>query len=245
MFYGLNESEQERLHKALKEIDGLYKRVFHADHLITVMRCMGFFEDERFMAAYNRAAQTDQERSLVWRLHTLAWAATHCATLEGDFVECGVYRGFSSAVLVDFLDFGRIERTFYLYDTFLGIPERFREGSPAPEDSYEDEGLVDKVRERFAAYPNVRVVQGVVPDCFDDACPERVAFLHLDLNSYKAEVGALEVLFDRVTPGGMIVLDDYGWEWYRAQKVAEDAFMKARGYSVLELPTGQGLVVKR
>jgi len=245
MFYGLGKDEQERLHRALKEIDGLYGRVFHADHLITVMRCMGFFEDERFMAAYRKAAHTDQERSLVWRMHTLTWAAGHCAALAGDFVECGVYRGFSSAVVLDFLQFQDLGRRFYLYDSFSGIPEAYRGGSPMPPQSYEDEGLYERVLERFAAYPNVHVVQGVVPESFEQLCPERIAYLHLDLNSHQAELGALEALFDRVTPGGMIVLDDYGWQWYRAQKDAEDAFMRQRGYAVLELPTGQGLVVKR
>jgi hypothetical protein len=40
-----------------------------------------------------------------------------------------------------------------------------------------------------------------------------------------------------------VLLDDYGWYAYRAQKRAEDAFFAAQGYKVLELPTGQGLVV--
>jgi len=52
------------------------------------------------------------------------------------------------------------------------------------------------------------------------------------------------MLFDRVVPGGAIVFDDYGWNGYRPQKDAEDAFLAARGYSVLELPTGQGLLIK-
>jgi hypothetical protein len=43
----------------------------------------------------------------------------------------------------------------------------------------------------------------------------------------------------------VIIFDDYGWKVFRKQKVAEDQFMRARGYEVLELPTGQGLVVKR
>ena len=41
-----------------------------------------------------------------------------------------------------------------------------------------------------------------------------------------------------------MVLDDYGWRGYRAQKLAEDPWLAARGYQVLELPTGQGLLFK-
>jgi O-methyltransferase len=43
----------------------------------------------------------------------------------------------------------------------------------------------------------------------------------------------------------MLVLDDYGWEGYRAQKLAEDAWLQARGFHVIELPTGQGMVIKQ
>lgn len=47
-----------------------------------------------------------------------------------------------------------------------------------------------------------------------------------------------------MTPGGTIVLDDYGWLGYGDQKTVEDEFFAARGYQVLELPTGQGLLIK-
>jgi hypothetical protein len=69
--------------------------------------------------------------------------------------------------------------------------------------------------------------------------------MHIDLNSADAEIGVLEVLFDRVSPGGIIVLDDYGWLAYEKQKIVEDEFFGRRNHSVLELPTGQGLVIKR
>jgi hypothetical protein len=83
-----------------------------------------------------------------------------------------------------------------------------------------------------------------VPDVLKTVAPDKISFLHLDLNNAQAELGALEVLFDRVSPGGMIVLDDYGWIAYRAQKLAEDPWFQARDYNVLELPTGQGLLIK-
>ena len=147
--------------------------------------------------------------------------------------------------MVTYLDFATSSKTLYLHDTFEGIPEDQRAGSPVRAGGYNQEGLHESVVARFQPYPNVKVIKGKVPDVFADGCPDTIAYLHLDMNSAAAEIGALETLFDRMAPGGMIVLDDYGWEWYRAQKDAEDKFFASRGHRVLELPTGQGLVVKQ
>jgi hypothetical protein len=76
--------------------------------------------------------------------------------------------------------------------------------------------------------------------------PERIAWLHLDLNQPAAELAALDALFDRIVPGGLLILDDYEWAMaYRRQKIAEDPWFEARKYRVIPLPTGQGLVIKR
>ncbi len=65
------------------------------------------------------------------------------------------------------------------------------------------------------------------------------------MNSSKADAAALDALFGRISPGGIIVLNDYGWARYPAQRVAADEFMQKEGYRVLEIPTGQGLMIKR
>lgn len=96
----------------------------------------------------------------------------------------------------------------------------------------------------IANCPNVTVTQGKVPEVLADMAPEKIAFIHLDQNNAEAEAGALEVLFERMIPGAVLVLDDYGRLGYRAQKLAEDPWLEKRGYRVLELPTGQGLVIK-
>ena len=61
------------------------------------------------------------------------------------------------------------------------------------------------------------------------------------MNSPRAEQGALDILFNRVSPGGIIIFDDYGWKQYYRQKQSADRAMAQRGQVILELPTGQGL----
>ena len=82
-----------------------------------------------------------------------------------------------------------------------------------------------------------------MPDILSEHAPEKVAFLHLDMNAPLANKGALDLLFDRMSPGAVAVLDDYGWIQYRREKEIADEFFEARGYRILEFPTGQGLVI--
>ena len=213
---------------------------FIADNLITFGHTRGFLADPRFVAAVTAEQPSPTELAFVWRTHTLCWAAESCLSVQGDYVECGIYEGYSMAVVLRYLA-GLPGRRLYLYDLFDpsgGTGEGHRLPAHAPQ-------LYERVRARFRDQHNVSVTRGKVPDVLAEIAPQRVAFLHIDMNNADAERGALEVLFDRVSPGGMIVFDDYGWTGYRDQKQAADTFMRDRGLSVLELPTGQGLVVKR
>jgi hypothetical protein len=105
--------------------------------------------------------------------------------------------------------------------------------------------LYDEVCKRFEGYPNVKVFKGFLPDVLKEGSPEKIAYLHIDLNQAPAEIATLEALFDRVVPGGLIILDDYEMFFYRAQKYAEDDWFGKRGYKVFPLPTSQGFVIKR
>ncbi len=243
MFYGLTEGPAL---SALREVarvagDGDPRGPwFVADNLITYGHTRGFLTEQRFVAAVLAARPEPTERSIVWRTHTLCWAADSVSGLPGDFVECGTYQGYSAEVLMHFTE-GLSGRRFWLYDLFDpsgGAGEGHR--LPA-----HDPGLADTVRARFRKWHNVVVTQGKVPQSFAEAVPDHIAFLHVDMNNAEAERGALEVLFGRVCAGGIIVFDDYGWTGYRAQKASADEFMRSRGLGILELPTGQGLVVKR
>lgn len=233
--------------------------VFWGDRLLTIDKSMGFLAEEKFNAAYEAVRgqhQYDQYASpqtFAWRLHTLVWAAQSSLKVEGDFVECGVFRGDMSWVISQVVDFAAKNKEFYLYDTFEGFSDKYSSNDDFPDHPgfieyanqyYADPSLYPYVRERFADRNDIKVIKGIVPDVLEKIAPKKIAFMHIDLNSAAAEIGALEVLFPRLSPGGMLVFDDYGWKQFFKQKDAEDAFMRERGYEILELPTGQGLVVK-
>lgn len=235
-----------------------HRAVFWGDRMMTLDKTAGFRENAAAADAFAsirgsvRYDQYDGDDTISWRLHTLLWAARRALGRDGDFVECGVFKGDLSWALVRALNFGEIRKVFYLYDTFDGFPPAQNTQADFPEDPgfvefadriYKQDSSYAAVVERFSRLPNVRIVQGVVPNSFATAGPDRIAFLHLDLNSATAEAAALHALFDRLTPGAAIVLDDYGWRQFRRQKDAADAFFTARGLEVLELPTGQGLVI--
>src|SRR5262249_5884443 len=237
-----------------------HTRIFWGDRLLTLDKSMGFLDEPRFAATYHQIQGSHRydlyasPHTIAWRLNVLVWAAQNGLGLDGDFVECGVFKGDFAWVVAQMTDFARQPKTFYLYDTFDGFPPQYSSPDDYPDSAeffafadrtYRDPAIYPEVVKRFAGYANIRIVRGVVPDTLHDIAPEKIAFLHIDLNSPAAELGALELLFDRVVPGGTIVFDDYGWHMFRRQKEAEDAFMAARGYRILELPTGQGLLIKR
>jgi hypothetical protein len=247
MFIMRRQEDVPRVQQVVDSLCTMFSFVFAGDMLITFDRNMGFFEDARFMEAFNAGVSEDYEKTLIWRHHVYTWCARSCLRREGDFVECGVYRGFAVAVAAKYLDFARSGRQWYLYDTFSGVPADQRNANASDRSSdtsrYSQPGLYDACRQRFAAYPNVQVVQGRVPEVLGERAPQKVAFLHLDMNSAQAELAALEFFWPRLAPGAMVLLDDYGWRGYRDQKLAEDPFFAARERFVLELPTGQGLVL--
>ncbi len=248
MFYGIPQGREKELQQALETIANMYPGQFYCnDMLVALWRNLSFRHDQKFMSCYYDAVTNDQEQSLIWRLHTLAWAAKNALYVAGDFVECGVFKGFCSSVILKYLDFQNIPKQAYLYDTFEGLPEKTsteQEREAWDYSEYDPEAIYTGVCEKFSKYNNVKIVRGIVPDSFAEAVPDKIAFLHIDMNSEKAEMLALEHLFDKVTPGGVIVFDDFGWTCNVNQMTAELAFMNQRGHQVLELPTGQGIVIK-
>lgn len=209
------------------------------DNLFTFERNLGFLSDERFMVSINAHVETYVERTSLWRYHTLCWAASNAMRLPGDFMECACYKGTSARIVCDYVAFGASGKRYFLYDLFEHDSSMPHHTMPAHGNQ-----LYERVKQRFSDISTVTVTQGRVPEVLHEVAPDHIAFLHLDLNNAAAEIGALELLWERMVPGALLVLDDYGWLAYREQHVAENYFFNRIGYKILELPTGQGLVIK-
>jgi Macrocin-O-methyltransferase (TylF) len=214
-----------------------------------------FMHEPRFRRAYARgvlAAKADYQWH--WRVHVGLWAAFSASKLDGDFVECGVNRGFLSSAIMEDLDWNRLGKTFYLLDTFAGVDEEMISTSPHGEveiqrnrqrlqTGFYVRGL-EEVAPNFSQWRNVRIIQGRVPDTLSLVEAARISYLHLDMNCAPPEVAALEYFWEKLVPGAMVLLDDYAYVGYESQKEAMDDLAKEKDLRILSLPTGQGLLVK-
>ncbi len=215
-----------------------------------------FRDSPAFQAAYGRGVRAagGVDPRMEWRLHVALWAALAAARAPGDFVECGVNAGFVSSAIMQRLDWGKLDKRFYLIDTFTGpVLSQYSAGeardgrlSAAQDAAARGAYVTDlaRVRDNFREWPRVEIVQGAVPEVLARLAIGRVAFLHLDMNCAYPERAALEHFWDALPPGGMVLLDDYAYFGYEDLARAIDEAAAALGGEVLALPTGQGLMVK-
>ena len=179
--------------------------------------------------------------------------------VEGDIVECGVWRGGSmQAVARSLLEHGDTQRDLYLFDTFEGMPppsefDVRHDGSSAQDLLARDEerrsrvwavASLEDVQDgmRGVGYPDERVhyVKGRVEDTTPEQAPQRIAILRLDTDWYESTRHELEHLYPRLVSGGVLLIDDYG-HWAGSRK-AVDEWLEKTGERLLLCRVGKGRV---
>jgi O-methyltransferase len=194
------------------------------------------------------------------KMYALIQAVRYVARhrIPGDVVECGVWRGGSmQAVARTLLAAGDTARDLHLFDTYEGMPppsdrdlrrsdERSAEELLA-EESREDSKVwavatLDDVKDGFSRldYPAERVhfVKGKVEDTIPGHAPEQISILRLDTDWYESTRHELEHLYPRLSSGGVLLLDDYGY-WEGARE-AVDEFLEQSGERLLLMRMASG-----
>jgi O-methyltransferase len=229
---------------------------FIGDGFATRNKSIEAINERGLVQAYEWSARTEfdgrkpnwQKHDLRWRAHICVWAATQALKIEGDFVECGVDTAILSGVVIKQLDFARVPRKFWLFDTFNGIPlhpdmsARERGAAQGLNKIYFD--CFEFVKQKFSGYPNVELVRGVLPESLEAIEGRKIAYLYVDLNNAPAESGVIERLWPQVSQGAIVVLDDYTQVGHEEQHEMWNAFAEKHGLMVAALPTGQGLLIK-
>lgn len=209
-------------------------------------------QDRAAIAQVRPYTMTSQER--IWVLMQAVRYVERLG-LKGDFVECGVWRGGSVMTMAAVLmESPPLTRHLWLYDTYSGMTE------PTASDIAADSGKtaqqmlaetpvgdgdniwcvasLDDVRANMAStgFPDdlTHYVQGPVEQTLYRECPSGVALMRLDTDWYESTKVSLEVLYPRLVPGGVCILDDYG-HWQGARK-AVDEFFHQRADAPLMMP---------
>ena len=181
--------------------------------------------------------------------------------IPGAIVECGVWRGGSmQAAARTLLDIGDTSRDLYLFDTYEGMSEPGEndvrwDGKPAAELlETEDKSTwvwaiasLDDVKSGFATIPyppdKVHYVVGKVEETIPEQLPEQIAILRLDTDWYESTKHELDIAYPRLSPGGVLIIDDYGG-WAGSRKATNEFIERLDHPLLLNRLSGGRLAVK-
>lgn len=224
----------------------------YKEDIITTMASTGFMTDPKFIRAYSKCEQSDNNRlisssyTIRWRIHTLIWAAKYASKLEGDFVEFGGGFGLFSSAIYEYLNFQEIDKKYYLLDSFEGLKDK----NLLPEEisslnNYKRFGnWYDEIKQKFSSFENMIIVPGYVPDTLTEIKSDKVCFVSIDFNCMEPERDALEFIWGKLVKGGIIIFDDYAFPGHHNQKNSHDKFAEENNCLIYTCPTGQGILIK-
>ena len=140
--------------------------------------------------------------------------------VPGDLIETGVWRGGSTILMKAILKaYGDTTRTVWVADSFEGLPRPDADLYPADakDELYTFQELavsMEEVVENFRRFgvldENVKFLKGWFKNTLQSAPIEQLAMMRLDGDMYESTMDALVALYPRLSPGGFVIVDDYG-----------------------------------
>ena len=176
------------------------------------------------------------------RYYTSCKFAKIASSLEGCFVSIGVSFGVTPRLV---LEYTSSKKEYWLVDNWDGYDHYHSKviKTRAVHDEYCSN--IEDAKEIFSGYDKVRIVQGFAPEALESMKAEKISFLHLDTTDQKCEAASIEFLWDRIVPGGIVVIDMFNLSHGYVAEYAP--LFKKLGCSdgVIGTAHGQGIIVKR
>jgi len=172
------------------------------------------------------------------RCEILSECLKKTADVPGDLAEVGVYRGGTLKLLALLAP----ERTVHGFDTFCGMPE-----IDPQKDNHHKMGDFSKTSyEQVEAFvkgsPNVLLHKGVFPHTASLVVGMMFSLVHIDADIYPSVLAACKFFYPRMSPGGVIISDDYGSRNCLGAKSAMDEFFQDKPESITKGARCQAIV---
>lgn len=197
-----------------------------------------FLEDEDFISLFKTLVRGENFHALD-RKFVLSQLMNVVANVPGDTVECGVFEGASSYLICRRIQ--GLGKRHHVFDSFEGVSE------PGDMDgAHWQKGVlscsVESVGHRLREFPFVQLYKGWIPARFGEVADNKFCFVHIDVDLYQPTSDALEFFYSRMSKGGVMLFDDYGFTTCPGARRAIDEFLSDKRQVLVHLPTGQAFL---
>ena len=220
------------LKKISQRPDPIHYQTVHTGHNVDLMHVGRFGNIRDKYVILNPDSDRNATRL---RQYLLCLFATIVKNLPGDFVTAGISYGIAPRVIYDFIDFEKLGKTYHFIDPFEGVDET---GALCAAYNLDP----DFVLNQYPANAPVLLHKGFIPECLESLKLGNLAFVHLNTGCSKPEADSLAYFYDRLSPGGILVIDYYGYG--TGKRHVYDPSIKSLGAEVFSMVTGQGVIVK-
>ena len=217
------------------------------EHLKSMVR-QGKFVLSQFSENPNKDGVLEE---LKWRHYVVYWSALYAAQnteiCRKNYAECGVCDGLTIFYALSAAATVTNDQQAYLYDAWEGMKTEYLLPSELGSAGAYSYISIEQTRKNLMGYRETVIFnKGYLPDSLQSSNnPGTIIWLHLDLNSAIPTEESLKYFYDKLAEGGVVLLDDYGWEGYTDTKRVVDRFFMNKEASLLQLPTGQAIAFKR
>tara|TARA_B000000565_G_scaffold207192_1_gene160570 strand:- start:664 stop:1464 length:801 start_codon:yes stop_codon:yes gene_type:complete len=175
--------------------------------------------------------------------------------VNGDIVECGVWKGHSAFIISKILEKTNSNKIFYIFDSFEGglsdkslEDKNKRYNLSNKQIKYEKLSFAsdeDQVKSTLSIFKNIYFFKGWIPERFNEVNEKSFCFVHIDVDLFQPTLDSLNYFYPRLNQGGAIVIDDYGISQFPGARKAVDKFLKSNKYSFFyKVPFGSCFIIK-
>ncbi len=165
--------------------------------------------------------------------------------VSGDTAECGCYKGAGSYLMCSTnAEQSQCKRLHHVFDSFEGL------SAPSAIDGkhwalYDLAASEDEVIDALSDFEGSYVLhKGWIPLRFQDVVKDSFAFVHIDVDIYEPTKESVSFFYPRLSPGGILLCDDYGFTTCPGATKAIDEYLADKPEKMVAMSSGGGFLIK-